>query len=151
MIAAALGRCDPSHVFWNGLATFLASLLYMSLFRKAWPVYALAYLLFVFLLPNASEFYLFVPQVRAARYLDKHPQARPTEAKIQQFLASWPGNYVAPFGFRPRPRRNHQRLPRLIGQAQHRPILFCPAPIWSVSRHLTQPSFRSSPLRIIET
>jgi hypothetical protein len=101
MIAAALGRCDPSHVFWNGLATFLASLLYVSLFRKAWPVYALAYLAFVFLLPNASEFYLFVPQVRAARYLDKHPQARPSEADIQQFLASWPGNYVAPFGFRP--------------------------------------------------
>jgi len=101
MIAAALGRCDPSHVFWNGLATFLASLLYMSLFRRAWPVYALAYLIFVFLLPNASEFYLFVPQVRAARYLDKHPQARPTETKIQEFLASWPGNYVAPFGFRP--------------------------------------------------
>lgn len=101
MIAAALGRCDPSHVFWNGLATFLASLLYMSLFRKPWPVYALAYLIFVFLLPNASEFYLFVPQVRAARYLDKHPDARPSEPKIQTFLASWPGNYVAPFGFRP--------------------------------------------------
>lgn len=101
MIAAALGRCDPSHVFWNGLATFLASLLYLSLFRRAWPVYALAYLLFVFLLPNASEFYLFVPQVRAARYLDKHPNAQPTEEQIQTFLTSWPGNYVAPFGFRP--------------------------------------------------
>ena len=101
MIAAALGRCDPSHVFWNGLATFFASLLYMSLFRRAWPIYALAYLLFIFLLPNASEFYLFVPQVRAARYLDKHPQARPSETKIQAFLTSWPGNYVAPFGFRP--------------------------------------------------
>ena len=101
MIAAALGRCDPSHVFWNGLATFLASLLYMSLFRRAWAVYGLAYLLFVFLLPNASEFYLFVPQVRAARYFDKHPKARPPEAKIEAFLASWPGSYVAPFGFRP--------------------------------------------------
>jgi hypothetical protein len=101
MIAAALGRCDPSHVFWNGLATFLASLLYMSLFKRAWPVYALAYLLFVFLLPNASEFYLFVPQLRAARYLDKHPEARPSDTKIQAFLASFPGNYVAPFGFRP--------------------------------------------------
>ena len=101
MIAAALGRCDPSHVFWNGLATFLASLLYMSLFKRAWAVYALAYLLFVFLLPNASEFYLFVPQLRAARHLDKHPEARPSETKIQAFLTSFPGSYVAPFGFRP--------------------------------------------------
>ena len=101
MIAAALGRCDPSHVFWNGLATFLASLLYMSLFRRVWPVYALAYLLFVFLAPNLSEFYLFVPQLRSARFFDKHPEVRPPEAKVQAFLAMWPGNYVAPFGFRP--------------------------------------------------
>ena len=101
MIAAALGRCDPSHVFWNGLATFLASLLYMSLFRRAWAVYALAYLLFVFLAPNLSEFYLFVPQLRSARFFNRHPQVRPPEAKIQAFLAMWPGNYVAPFGFRP--------------------------------------------------
>jgi len=101
MIAAALGRCDPSHVFWNGLATFLASLLYMSLFRRVWHVYALAYLLFVFLAPNLSEFYLFVPQLRSARFFDKHPEVRPPEAKIQAFLDMWPGNYVAPFGFRP--------------------------------------------------
>jgi len=101
MIAAALGRCDPSHVFWNGLATFLVSLLYMSLFRRVWPIYALAYLLFVFLAPNLSEFYLFVPQLRSARFFDKHPEVRPPEAKIQSFLAMWPGSYVAPFGFRP--------------------------------------------------
>jgi hypothetical protein len=101
MIAAALGRCDPSHVFWNGLAAFLASLLYLSLYKRAWRVYAMAFLLFVFLLPNLAEFYLFVPQLRAARFLDKHPEARPPEPNIQAFLASTPANYVAPFGFRP--------------------------------------------------
>jgi hypothetical protein len=101
MIAAALGRCDPSHVFWNGLAAFLASLLYISLFRKVWPVYAMAFLILVFMAPNLAEFYLFVPQVKSARFFDKHPEARPPEPKIQAFLASWPANYVAPFGFRP--------------------------------------------------
>jgi len=101
VIAAALGRCDPSHVFWNGLATFLASLLYISLFRRAWLVYAAAFLLFVFLAPNISEFYLFLPQLRSAHNLNTHPQARRSERAIEMFLASWPGSYVAPFGFRP--------------------------------------------------
>jgi hypothetical protein len=101
VIAAALGRCDPSHIFWNGLATFLASLLYISLFRKAWPVYALAFLLFVFVAPNLSEFYLFFPQLRSAQNLNSHPQIRPVDNSIEAFLAAWPGSYVAPFGFRP--------------------------------------------------
>lgn len=101
MIAAALGRCDPSHVFWNGLAAFLASLLYISLFRKAWRYYAAAFFLFVFLAPNLTEFYLFVPQLQSAVSLNNHPENRPTEAKIQAFLGTWPGSYVAPFGFRP--------------------------------------------------
>lgn len=101
VIAAALGRCDPSHVFWNGLATFLTSLLYISLFRKAWPVYASAFLLFVFLAPNLSEFYLFFPQLSSAQNLNSHPQIRPVDNNIEAFLASWPGSYVAPFGFRP--------------------------------------------------
>jgi hypothetical protein len=101
VIAAALGRCDPSHVFWNGLATFLASLLYVSLFRKAWPVYAIAFLLLVFLAPNLSEFYLFFPQLSSAQNLNSHPQLRPLDNNIEAFLASWPGKYIAPFGFRP--------------------------------------------------
>ena len=101
MIAAALGRCDPSHVFWNGLSAFLASLLYVSLYRRAWLAYAAAFVLCVFLLPNGSEFYLFAPQLKSARHLDKHPEVRPQEPKIEAFLASWPGSYVAPFGFRP--------------------------------------------------
>lgn len=101
MIAAVLGRCDPSHVYWNGLSAFLASLLYLSLFKRAWPIYAVSFVLFVFIAPNLSEFYLFAPQLRSALNLNKHPEARPVDANIQAFLTSWPGNYVAPFGFRP--------------------------------------------------
>ena len=101
MIAAALGRCDPSHVYWNGLATFLASLLYTSLYRRAWLVYATAFLLFVFVAPNLSEFYLFLPQLRFAYNLDSHPQARPSETAIDAFLSTWAAGYIAPFGFRP--------------------------------------------------
>jgi len=101
MVAAALGRCDPSHVFWNGLAAFLASLLYLSVYRRAWIVCSAAFVLFVFLAPNLSEFYLFVPQLRSARFFNKHPDRRPSQQAIENFLAAWPGQYVAPFGYRP--------------------------------------------------
>jgi len=101
MVAAALGRCDPSHVFWNGLAAFLASLLFLSINRKTWITYSLVFLICVFLAPNLSEFYLFVPQLRSARFFNKHPDIQPSREKIEGFLASWPGEYVAPFGYRP--------------------------------------------------
>ncbi len=101
MAAAALGRCDPSHVFWNGLAAFLVSLIVLSTSRRTWIVYGFAFLLCVFLAPNISEFYLFVPQLRSARFFNKHPEVRPSQEKIENFLASWPGKYVAPFGYRP--------------------------------------------------
>ena len=101
MVAAALGRCDPSHVFWNGLAVFLASLLYLSINRRAWIVYSIAFLVCVFIAPNLSEFYLFVPQVRSARFFNKHPDRRPPQETIEKFLGTWTGEYVAPFGYRP--------------------------------------------------
>jgi hypothetical protein len=101
MAAAALGRCDPSHVFWNGLSAFFAALLYLSNYRRAWVAFAAAFLVGVALLPNASEFYLFVPQVRSARFFNKLPEVRPTEAQITTFLSSWAGDYIAPFGYRP--------------------------------------------------
>jgi hypothetical protein len=101
MIAAALGRCDPSHVFWNGLSTFFVSLFCLSSYRKAWLAYAGAFLLFVFLGPNLSEFYLFVPQLHSARFFNKHPEVRPSTQTIESFLTAWPGEYIAPFGYRP--------------------------------------------------
>lgn len=101
MAAAALSRCDPSHVFWNGLAAFMASLLYLSIYKRAWLAYSAAFLLLVVLLPNLSELYLFVPQLRSARFFNKHPDVRPSQDEIEKFLAAWQGDYIAPFGYRP--------------------------------------------------
>jgi hypothetical protein len=101
MVAAALGRCDPSHVFWNGLALFLATLLYLSTYRRAWIACSMAFFLCVFVAPNLSEFYLFVPQLRSAHHFNTHPDARPSQVRIEAFLDEWPGLYVAPFGYRP--------------------------------------------------
>jgi hypothetical protein len=100
-IAAALGRCDPSHVFWNGLAVFLASMFYLSTYKRVWALYAIAFLVFVVLLPNASEFYLFVPQLRAVRYLNQHPEEQRRDRDIADLFPSYSGGMLAPFGYRP--------------------------------------------------
>jgi hypothetical protein len=101
MVAAALGRCDPSHVFWNGLAAFFASSLYVSTYKRVWIAYGAAVVLFVFVAPNLSELYLFMPQLRSARFFNKHPEDRPRQERIERFLGSWPREYIAPFGYRP--------------------------------------------------
>jgi len=101
MIPAALGRCDPSHVFWNGLAIFLASMFYLSNHKKAWSVCRLAFIAFAFLLPNLSEFYLFLPQLRAARYLNEHGRELARIGDVDTLFPSWRGRFFAPFGYRP--------------------------------------------------
>jgi hypothetical protein len=101
MVAAALGRCDPSHVFWNGLAAFLASLVYLSTYRRAWITYSSAFVMFVLVAPNLSELYLFVPQLRLAHSYNQHPDLVPAQQRIEHLLSAWNGDYIAPFGFRP--------------------------------------------------
>ena len=101
-LAAALGRCDPSHVYWNGLAVFLASMFYVSNRAKAWALYACAFLLFVMLLPNAAEFYLFVPkQLSGVVYLNNHPEERSKNKDVLDLFPNYSGKLLAPFGYRP--------------------------------------------------
>jgi hypothetical protein len=101
LIAAALGRCDPSHVFWNGLAIFLASMFYLSNYGKIWSTYKIAFLLFVILFPTVSEFYLFLPQLRAARYLNEHGGNEANGGDVARLYPMWTGKFLAPFGYRP--------------------------------------------------
>ena len=101
MAAASLGRCDPAHVFWNGLAAFLASLAYVSTHKRAWITYSSAFLLFVLIAPNLSEFYLFWPQFRLAHSYNQDPDLVPAQQRIEHLLSRWNGDYIAPFGFRP--------------------------------------------------
>lgn len=49
MIAAALGHCGPSHVFWNGEGSFLVSLFYVSNYKIAWKWYRAAFILVMIL------------------------------------------------------------------------------------------------------
>jgi len=61
MTAAALGRCDPGHVLFNGLGIFLASLFYVSNYRALWKGYSGALVVFLLLLPALSGIWLYLP------------------------------------------------------------------------------------------
>lgn len=52
LMAAALGRCDPGHMLWNGLGFFLAALLYASSSERAWRWSRNAFLAGMVLLPS---------------------------------------------------------------------------------------------------
>src|SRR5262249_11245542 len=52
MLAPALGRCDPTHVFLNGLGIFISTLFYLSNSLKFWKFCSLI-VVFVFILSAA--------------------------------------------------------------------------------------------------
>lgn len=54
MAAAALGRCDPGHVFLNGLGIFLSSMIYASNYRSVWKWYKAAFIVGAIVLPLLS-------------------------------------------------------------------------------------------------
>ena len=53
MVPAALQRCDPTHVLWNGEGLFLVSLFYLSNNRRAMRWYATLLVVFLALIPTA--------------------------------------------------------------------------------------------------
>ena len=101
MVAAALGRCDPSHVFWNGLAVFLASMFYVSNYKSAWRIYVTAFIVFSFLLPNLGEGYRFGAAIKQVIAFNKQNGEWPHRQDLARLFPTWSGQYLAPFGYRP--------------------------------------------------
>jgi hypothetical protein len=101
MVAAALGRCDPSHVFWNGLAVFLASMFYVSNYKLAWRVYVTAFIVFSFLLPSLGEGYRFGAAIKQVIAFNGQKRDWPHRQDLARLFPSWSGRFLAPFGYRP--------------------------------------------------
>ena len=101
MTAAALGRCDPGHVFWNGLAIFLPTMCYVSNKNRAWRIYKMAFVLFVFLLPSLTELYLFSTAFKQVSELNVHETDVQARLDLDILYPTWSGQFLAPFGYRP--------------------------------------------------
>jgi hypothetical protein len=101
MLAAAFGRCDPSHVYWNGLAIFLASMCYVSHYGRAWQLYATAFILFSFLLPDMTELYLFGESIKQVNSFNAHLIDFSERQDFDKLFPMWHGEFLAPFGYRP--------------------------------------------------
>jgi len=102
MMVAALGRCDPGHIFWNGLGIFLASMFYVSNSSAAWRRYRLWFSLVLVGIPWLAGF--AVSRV-VARTSDPREQLQRSEATdphlLDKTFPTWKAGFFAPFGFDP--------------------------------------------------
>jgi hypothetical protein len=69
MMAAALGRCDPGHVVFNGLGIFLSSMFYVSNYKTLWKWYRAAVIVILILLPALSGIWFVRPALTRCGFL----------------------------------------------------------------------------------
>ena len=58
MLASAFGRCDPGHLFWNGLPIFLIGFLWASGSKRTWSWYRFAFIV-IFIVINLASTLIF--------------------------------------------------------------------------------------------
>ena len=68
MVAAALGRCDPGHVFLNGLGVFICAMFYFSRTTKSWQLYRGAFVVTFMALSAISAIWFTRPAFLRAAY-----------------------------------------------------------------------------------
>jgi hypothetical protein len=104
MLAAALGRCDPGHVFCNGAGIVIASLFYVSNNEKLWKPYKSAFVLFMCVLPVLTGLLLYaapIGKVLRLNSLSGQGQNRANQIDLSSLYPSWHEDFIAPFGYKP--------------------------------------------------
>jgi hypothetical protein len=61
LLAAALGRCDPGHMLFNGMGLVLAASFYFSSLPKLWKFYRNCFFAFMIFIPGISAIWRFAP------------------------------------------------------------------------------------------
>jgi hypothetical protein len=101
MVAPALGRCDPAHVLFNGLAIFLATMCYISNHTRAWQFYRIAFALFCFILPSLGQLLILSVAFGQVSVFNAQEKDLPARLDLNRLFPTWPGRFLAPFGYRP--------------------------------------------------
>jgi hypothetical protein len=94
MVPAAMGRCDPGHVYWNGFGIFMVSMFYLSRSSVAWKRFRAAFLFFLIVIPSLTS----IPLGRA--HTPSLPAGTPTHAPLETLYPTWKRRFIAPFGYR---------------------------------------------------
>jgi len=104
LIAAALGRCDPFHIYWNGLGLFVACMFYFSTNRARHWEYSGAFVTVFLLLPFILSIPFAIHAVERTERLQKAGVQTTIPAdsiSVDRLYPSWHGGFLAPFGFTP--------------------------------------------------
>jgi hypothetical protein len=97
MIAAALGHCGPSHVFWNGEGLFLASMFYMSNSTLAWKWYKYSFVVVLIVLQSVFMAWYYSGVAESAAVLDLfHASSSPST--VSNGLVSLAGKCIGVIG-----------------------------------------------------
>jgi hypothetical protein len=97
MLAAALGRCDPGHVLYDGMGIFLASMFYASNFENLWKRYKAAFVIVMALLPAFTVSLLFYRPAIARIWTNPQNET----VNLSSLYPSWHGTFLAPAGYKP--------------------------------------------------
>lgn len=104
LMAAALGRCDPYHIYWNGLGLFVPCMFFFSTNRARHWEYSGAFITVFLLLP----FICSIPFAMHARERTNRIQKAGVQTivpadsvSVDRLYPSWHGGFLAPFGFTP--------------------------------------------------
>jgi len=103
MTAAALGRCDPCHVAWNGLGIFMVSMFYLSNHSSVWKGYKAAFMLVLIFYPGATQtlFYLRFFEKAHLDALSDNSGSSPDNIDLTRLYPSWHGAFLAPLSYQP--------------------------------------------------
>jgi len=100
MLAAALGRCDPGHVFWNGEGIVLASMLYVSNHELAWKWYRGTFLT-IAVLTTLTGLLCYLPFFGRVRIGDGWRNDPQEKVDFRSLYPSWHRTFLAPLGYKP--------------------------------------------------
>ena len=103
MLPAALGRCDPGHVLFNGLGIFLASLVFLSGHKRAWKYTMPTFAVIMIGLPLVGGLWSYMPLL-AKCGIDLLASAGQT-SPINRMVRVAGASYIHHFG----PRANEQK------------------------------------------
>lgn len=100
MLAAALGRCDPGHIFFSGWVFLAIGFIYLSRSKAAWDLTRIVFIVF-FVIGLPVEIFLNQPQQFIAAFKIAAGKSAPGEQLSQSVLFPQShGVLEAPYGFR---------------------------------------------------
>jgi hypothetical protein len=89
LMAAALGRCDPTHILLNGIGLYLAVFLYVSTSPRMWRLFRNSFVVIVIVLPGYVALRYVIPLVGKTAMRAAAEDCQPEATGMRAAIARW--------------------------------------------------------------